>query len=180
MSLDDAVFLVGRDGTSHHSKGSDISSRAVSGDKVLVQRGGETFTATYDGSDWGQLRDDDFLLAWDGAATHRVTGSKFKVLFLPPPVNLTIPTIRYTGETDSWGSLKYELLTRATWNRPSDYRRGWWEYTRDGEYWYNRSDPYGYYYFENTVLKVRYNDENRFEGTYYQSYSQEYPIGQPT
>ena len=81
MSLDDALFLVDRGGTNYHSKGSDIGDRMVAGDSVLVQRNNQRFKATYDGSDWNAIQDDDLLLAWDGIKNRRVTGANFKTLF---------------------------------------------------------------------------------------------------
>ena len=69
MSLDDALFLVDRAGTNYHSKGSDIGDRMVDGDSVLVQRNGQRFKATYDGSEWSTIQDSDLLLAWDGTKT---------------------------------------------------------------------------------------------------------------
>lgn len=180
MSLNDALFLVDRDGTNHHSKGSDIGSRAISGDKILVQRNGKQFTAAYDGVEWSRLQDSDLLVAWDGAETRRVTGSNFKALFLPPPEIVTLPKIRNTGQTNGYGQLLYELVTPATWSRPSDRRGGVWEYTRDGDYWYGRTDSYGTYYYDNNVLKVRYEDKHLFGNSWYYATSEEYPIGKPT
>ena len=84
MSLDDALFLVQRSGTLHHSKGSDIGDRMVNGDSVLVQRNGQRLRATYDGSEWSTIQDSDLLLAWDGTNNRRVTGANFKTLFIPP------------------------------------------------------------------------------------------------
>ena len=85
MSLDDALFLVDRGGTNYRSKGSDIGDRMVAGDKVLVQRSGQRFKATYDGSGWDKIQEDDFLLAWDGTNNRKVTGANFKLLFIPQP-----------------------------------------------------------------------------------------------
>ena len=81
MSLDDALFLVQRSGTLHHSKGSDIGDRMVAGDMVLVQRGTDHFKATYDGNEWSTIQDSDLLLAWDGTNNRKVTGATFKTLF---------------------------------------------------------------------------------------------------
>ena len=84
MSLDDALFLVDRAGTNYHSKGSDIGDRMVDGDSVLVQRNGQRFKATYDGSEWSTIQDSDLLLAWDGTKNRSVTGANFKTLFKEP------------------------------------------------------------------------------------------------
>jgi len=84
MSLDDALFLVQRSGTLHHSKGSDIGDRMVAGDMVLVQRNDQRFKATYDGNEWSTIRDSDLLLAWDGTNNRKVTGANFKGLFKDP------------------------------------------------------------------------------------------------
>ena len=81
MSLDDALFLVDRAGTLHHSKGSDIGDRMQTGDMVLVQRGTDHFKATYDGNEWSTIQDSDLLLAWDGTNNRKVTGANFKTLF---------------------------------------------------------------------------------------------------
>ena len=84
MSLDDALFLVQRGADLKHSKGSDIGARMVAGDIVLVQRGTNRFKATYDGSGWDKIQDDDLLLAWDGTNNRSVTGENFKALFSTP------------------------------------------------------------------------------------------------
>ena len=84
MSLDDALFLVDRAGTNYRCKGSDIGDRMVDGDSVLVQRNGQRFKATYDGSEWSTIQDSDLLLAWDGTKNRSVTGANFKTLFKEP------------------------------------------------------------------------------------------------
>lgn len=85
MSLDNALFLVQRGGTNYHSKGSSIGNKMVSNDRVLVQRKGLRFKATYDGSgNWSNIKDTDLLLAWDGSNNRRVTGANFKSLFKEP------------------------------------------------------------------------------------------------
>ena len=45
MSLDDALFLVHHEGQLHHVKGSDISTKINTGDRILVQRGDDRFHA---------------------------------------------------------------------------------------------------------------------------------------
>ena len=47
MSLDDALFLIERDGEKHHCKGSELKSKMVVGDRVLVQRGSDHYQAWY-------------------------------------------------------------------------------------------------------------------------------------
>ena len=47
MSLDTALFLIERAGENHHCKGSEIKSKMVVGDRVLVQRGGDHYQAWY-------------------------------------------------------------------------------------------------------------------------------------
>ena len=86
----DALFLVDRGGTNHHSKGSDIGTKMVAGDSVLVQRGTDRFKATYDGSDWTKIQDSDLVLAWDGTDSRKVTGANFKNLFITYPVTMGV------------------------------------------------------------------------------------------
>lgn len=45
MSLDDALFLVDRRRKLHHVKGSEISNKIRSGDRILIHRGDERFHA---------------------------------------------------------------------------------------------------------------------------------------
>lgn len=189
MSLQDALFLVDRGGVNNHCKGSDIGTKMVSGDKVLVQRGTggsiQHFGATWNGSQWDQLQDTDFLIAWDGAANRMVTGSTFKTLFIPPlpePQLVTPPQIRFTGLYGSYDTLRYELVAPAIWSRPPKSGTGEWQYTRDGEYWYSRADTNGSYYYDYNVLEVRYHDRRQFEQYQWSksAYSIAHPIGEPT
>jgi hypothetical protein len=84
MTLDTALFLVDRTGTTYHSKGQDIGTKMLANDRVLVQRGDEHFRATYNGSSWDKIQDSDLVLAWDGTNNRKVTGANFKALFVPP------------------------------------------------------------------------------------------------
>ena len=169
MSLDDALFLVSRSQKNYYVKGSDASAKIVNGDRVLVQRGEDRFYTRFP---FDNIKDNDLLLAWDGTKNRKVKGSKFKRLFLPPPEVITPPVIQKTRETDSWGSVKYELVSTSEWNRESQMRYGKWWYFRSGN-WYDRTDEYGYYYYENNVEKVKYEDRHKFEGTYYGAFSEE-------
>ena len=81
QELDDALFLVQRGTTHYRSAGVDIGERMVAGDMVLVQRGTDHFKATYNGTDWPTIQDDDLVLAWDGTNNRKVTGENFKPLF---------------------------------------------------------------------------------------------------
>lgn len=81
QELDDALFLVQRGATHYRSAGIDIGERMVAGDMVLVQRGTDHFKATYNGTDWPTIQDDDLVLAWDGTQNRKVQGVNFKPLF---------------------------------------------------------------------------------------------------
>jgi len=81
QELDDALFLVQRGTTHYRSAGVDIGERMVAGYMVLVQRGTDHFKATYNGTDWPTIQDDDLVLAWDGTNNRKVQGVNFKPLF---------------------------------------------------------------------------------------------------
>ena len=110
MSLDAAAFLVNRGGTNYFCQGKDLADRLQVGDKVLVQRNGQRFTATYADSDWNAIQDDDLLLAWDGSNNRRVTGLNFKTLFGPKEK----PTLEGFGITSDKAVYNYNGLIQAT------------------------------------------------------------------
>ena len=124
-----------------------------------------------------QIKNDDLLVATSNGVTGKVTGQAFKSLLLPDPEAITIPVIRFTGEYNSYGQLKYELVSLSTWNRPNEGRYGYWAYTRDGSYWYDKYDDYGSFWFDGNVLQVRYEDRHKFDGKYIGVYSKFHDIG---
>ena len=114
MSLNNALFLVDRGGTNFKVTGSNIGTKIKNGDKVLVQKGSNHFTATYGSSSWDKIGDNDLVLAWDGSNNRKVKGSNFKALFLSASISTSHSTVN-PGQTYriSWncsGGDYYKLL----------------------------------------------------------------------
>lgn len=129
---------------------------------------------------FAHIEDTDLLLANDdqGNICH-VTGSKFKDLFLPPPVAISKPVIEYDGETDSYGRIKYNKVSSAVMNRPSDSHYGEWAYYRSGMWTGNKYDYNGYYYFDYNVERVKYTEKHNYGGKLFVVESDVLPFGPP-
>jgi len=83
MPLDDALFLVDRDGTNYRVAGADIEAKLQGGDGLMVQREGEIHTYRYDGT-LDEIEDTDLFLVWEDDQSKHVTGATFKTLFDDP------------------------------------------------------------------------------------------------
>lgn len=113
MSLNNALFLVNRNGTNFKVSGSDIGTKIQNGDQVLVQQGSDLFKATYGNSSWNKIGDNDLILAWDGSSNRKVKGSNFKALFASASISSDKASVN-TGVTFtiSWncsGGVRYRL-----------------------------------------------------------------------
>lgn len=109
-----SLILVERGGTNYRVEADHIDDLLKSGDKVLVQRDGTLYRATYDGSHtWANIRDGDTLIVWkvDDSKTEKATGAQFKSLFnsLPP-----LPTATLYANYSS--TVPYGTTYRVTWN----------------------------------------------------------------
>ena len=74
---------------------------------------------------------------------------------LPLPRVLRDPVISRDGETNAYGSVKYVKEFDTILDRTADRTIGRWMYYRGGE-WYDRTDDYGYYFFDANVERVKY------------------------
>ena len=107
-----SLILVDRGGANYHVEAEQIDDRLKSGDKVLVQRDGNLYRATYDGSHtWANIRDGDTLIVWNEGVTEKATGAQFKSLFnsLPP-----LPTASLTYNYG--GTVPYGSTYKITWS----------------------------------------------------------------
>ena len=85
MSLNDALFLVQRGEFKFKVRGDALNDKMQPDDMVLVQRGEFKFKATYDGSAYTTILDDDLLLVQYEGNKFKVSGTDFLSLFGTPP-----------------------------------------------------------------------------------------------